>query len=138
MLKRRLGQYENVIFINPGQVVSDLKVTITIKESRRISVLQIPKIDVGLLSGNLIKETTFHSHVQDRISGVSLYREDDNKAIVAFQPDESLQLSGSENGISEQFVVQYDVDRDTDYGDLAVSILVHFVHRYPPSPCPAS
>ena len=44
LLRRRLGLYENVINIDPGQVVRELKVRVDLQESRKITVLQVPEL----------------------------------------------------------------------------------------------
>ena len=44
----------------------------------------------------------------------------DNKAYVRYFPSTEEQMAISENGISGQFVVKYDVDRQMDAGDLLV------------------
>ena len=45
----------------------------------------------------------------------------DNRAFVKYFPSLKQQSATSENGISGQFVVKYDVDRAMDAGDLMVS-----------------
>jgi Vault protein inter-alpha-trypsin. len=42
LLVRSLGTYHHVINIDPGQVVLDMSVRVTIQESSRISYLQVP------------------------------------------------------------------------------------------------
>ena len=44
LLERRLGIYEHVININPGQVVRDMQITVNIHESREITLLKVPPI----------------------------------------------------------------------------------------------
>ena len=44
VLQRRLGYYEHVINIDPGQVVPDLQVEVHINESRNIRDLFVPAI----------------------------------------------------------------------------------------------
>ena len=45
----------------------------------------------------------------------------ENRVIVKYFPSLKQQSATSENGISGQFVVKYDVDRAMDAGDLMVS-----------------
>ena len=45
----------------------------------------------------------------------------ENRAFVKYFPSLKQQSATSENGISGQFVVKYDVDRAMDAGDLMVS-----------------
>ena len=44
LLQRALGVYQNMIFINPGQIVSDLKVDVFIDESKEITKLRVPAL----------------------------------------------------------------------------------------------
>ena len=44
LLQRKLGIYEHVINIDPGQVVRDLQVDVYIRESREITLLRVPPI----------------------------------------------------------------------------------------------
>ena len=58
VLQRRLGYYEHVINIDPGQVVLDLEVEVNINESRpitKLKVLPIRKDDAKDLGGKLKK-----------------------------------------------------------------------------------
>ena len=58
VLQRRLGYYEHVINIDPGQVVLDLEVEVNINESRPITKLKVPPIrkdDAKDLGGKLKK-----------------------------------------------------------------------------------
>ena len=48
LLQRRLGLYEHVINIDPGQVVHDLKVMVTIRESNKIILLKVPELRTSL------------------------------------------------------------------------------------------
>lgn len=44
LLQRKLGVYEIVTHINPGQVVRDFKVDVYIHESREITLLKVPPL----------------------------------------------------------------------------------------------
>ena len=44
LLTRRLGHYEHVINIDPGQVVDDLRVKVNLLESRPLTILNVPEI----------------------------------------------------------------------------------------------
>ena len=44
LLQRKLGVYQNLININPGQVVRDMRIEVDIRESREITVLRVPPI----------------------------------------------------------------------------------------------
>ena len=47
-------------------------------------------------------------------------------AFISYFPDVIQQLEESPDGIVGQFVVEYDIARDLDAGD----VLVHFLHLY--------
>ena len=49
LLKRTNGLYNHVIYINPGQVVDDLKINVLIKESSTITIIKTPPIRNELL-----------------------------------------------------------------------------------------
>ena len=44
VLQRRVGHYEHIINIDPGQIVPDLKVEVYINESRPLTVVHVPPI----------------------------------------------------------------------------------------------
>ncbi|XP_034239234.1 inter-alpha-trypsin inhibitor heavy chain H4-like isoform X2 [Thrips palmi] len=47
LLTRKLGQYEHVVTLNPGQVVQDLLVRVHIKENKNITKLRVPEFTSG-------------------------------------------------------------------------------------------
>jgi hypothetical protein len=44
LLSRKLGSYKQVINLDPGQIVDDLKVTTRIEESSNITTLKVPAL----------------------------------------------------------------------------------------------
>ena len=54
------------------------------------------------------------------MSSVVIQQEDDKRAYIKYFPNIEEQTATSESGISGQFVVKYDVDREMDAGDLLV------------------
>lgn len=44
LLQRRLGYYEYILNIDPGQVVADLRVDVYIRESREITEVRVPPL----------------------------------------------------------------------------------------------
>ncbi|CAC5406692.1 Inter-alpha-trypsin inhibitor heavy chain H3 [Mytilus coruscus] len=117
LLRRSLGSYHHVIYVDPGQIVKDFEIKVFISESREIIDLTMPplegktKIDVGK-SAN-IKHTS-----PKRID-------------ITYAPSVQDQKAMSEQGISGQFKVKYDVSRDKDAGDLLV-VNGYFVHMFAP------
>ncbi|ELT99546.1 hypothetical protein CAPTEDRAFT_222769 [Capitella teleta] len=104
LLHRRFGIYEHVIDIDPGQVVRDLRVDVKIN-------LKTIFIDN-------------HLAVVDRVSST--------EAHVIYHPSVEDQLEASDVGIQGQFVVQYDVKRDLDAGEIQV-VDGYFVHFFAPT-----
>lgn len=47
LLTRRLGLYQHVITLNPGQVVRDLEVRVHVKENQKIEKLRVPEFSSG-------------------------------------------------------------------------------------------
>lgn len=50
ILERRLGTYDHVLYIDPGQPVEDMRVDVTIEENRDITYLHVPPIRSDLLT----------------------------------------------------------------------------------------
>lgn len=59
LLERRLGLYEHVIYIDPGQSVADMKVDVYIVESRVITDLSVPPISNDLITDVIIDGVFF-------------------------------------------------------------------------------
>ncbi|KAJ3655071.1 hypothetical protein Zmor_014214 [Zophobas morio] len=130
LLERQVGQYELVINIHPGQIVKDLGVQVNINESRPLTFVKTP----SLRTGNEISKN------DDKLDpSAKIYFTDKNSAVVQFNPDINQQkqfaenLGGNtENGLAGQFVVQYDVERDPQGGEVLVKD-GYFVHFFAPS-----
>ncbi|KAJ3655079.1 hypothetical protein Zmor_014221 [Zophobas morio] len=130
LLQRRIGQYELVINIHPGQVVKDLGVQVYINESRPLTFVKTP----SLRTGNEISKNDEKLNPSAEIEVIN-----NNSAVVKFTPDINQQttfaenLGGNkENGLAGQFVVQYDVERDPQGGEVLVKD-GYFVHFFAPS-----
>ncbi|CAG2189696.1 unnamed protein product [Mytilus edulis] len=117
MLRRSLGSYHHVIYVDPGQIVEDFEIKVHISESREIIDLTMPplkgktKIDVGK-SANI-------KHISP------------SRIDITYAPSVQDQKAMSKQGISGQFTVKYDVTRDKDAGDLLV-VNGYFVHMFAP------
>ncbi|KAJ3655069.1 hypothetical protein Zmor_014212 [Zophobas morio] len=130
LLERQVGQYELVINIHPGQIVKDLGVQVNIDESRPLTFVKTP----SLRTGNEISKN------DDKLDpSANIYFTDKYSAVVQFNPDINRQkqfaenLGGNtENGLAGQFVVQYDVERDPQGGEVLVKD-GYFVHFFAPS-----
>ncbi|XP_060559995.1 inter-alpha-trypsin inhibitor heavy chain H4-like [Ruditapes philippinarum] len=120
-LKRVKGAYEHKIFINPGYPVKDFKVTVAILESRDITKLVVPPIKA------LKYLLTENEEVKENALAV-ITRPTSRSAYIQYSP--TLDDQGT-NGVSGQFIVQYDIDRSLDGGDILV-VNGYFVHFLAP------
>lgn len=61
LLERVYGEYEHIIYIDPGQIVEDFKIDVAIHESRDITKVSVPPIRNDILSDSSIdgKKTVF-------------------------------------------------------------------------------
>ncbi|KAB0797976.1 hypothetical protein PPYR_08969 [Photinus pyralis] len=130
LLKRQDGHYEQIINIHPAQPVKDLHVEVLIAESRKLVDLKAPP----LRTGNKIGTDKVELDPRADITIVN-----DTSAIVTFTPNVERQkqfahLLGTkeENGLSGQFVVQYDVERDPTGGEVLIRD-GYFVHFFAPT-----
>ncbi|XP_063438877.1 inter-alpha-trypsin inhibitor heavy chain H3-like isoform X2 [Mytilus trossulus] len=117
LLKRSLGSYQHVIYVDPGQIVKDFKIKVFISESREIIDLTMPPLEG--------KNTT-------DVSKLAIIKHTSPKRIdITYAPSVEDQKAMSEQGISGQFKVKYDVTREKDAGDLLV-VNGYFVHMFAP------
>lgn len=52
LLRRRTGNYEQTIFINPRQIVEDFRVNVSIEEYRSITNINVPPLRNDILTEN--------------------------------------------------------------------------------------
>ncbi|KAL3280735.1 hypothetical protein HHI36_003971 [Cryptolaemus montrouzieri] len=130
LLQRQNGAYDIVVNLHPGQAVKDLGVEVNINETRPLSFVRAPSIR----SGNEIAK---NDEKLDPKANIQII--DKTAARVSFKPDLERQnelgnyLGNKEGtGLSGQFVVQYDVERDPQGGEVLVSD-GYFVHFFAPS-----
>lgn len=124
LLERRLGRYDQVIHVNPGQIVDDFRIDVFINESLPLSFVNVPelKTDPNAITSSLKNPNAI----------IEMDEEDDTKAHVTYKPNLKLQkLVNEEKGVSGQFIVQYDVDRKNQNGEVQV-LDGYFVHYFAP------
>lgn len=116
LLQRQLGNYELVVNIHPGQVVDDLNVVVYINETRPLTLVQTPSLRTG-------NEISKNDNNLDPSAKIELINH--TSAVVKFQPNIKQQkefaqhLGGDkEKGLAGQFIVQYDVERDPQGGEV--------------------
>ncbi|XP_017779407.1 PREDICTED: inter alpha-trypsin inhibitor, heavy chain 4-like [Nicrophorus vespilloides] len=130
LLERKKGVYELVININPKQLVKKLNVEVSIDESVPITIVKTPPIR----SGNKIVKENEKLDARAVIERPGL-----GKAVIKFKPDYEKQKqianvlgTKEDEGLAGQFVVQYDVQRDTNGGTIIVKD-GYFVHFFAPT-----
>ncbi|XP_050443341.1 inter-alpha-trypsin inhibitor heavy chain H3-like isoform X2 [Adelges cooleyi] len=121
LLTRKLGVYENVINVQPGQVVKNLKVIVDIEESSNITTLEVPDIKTT----NEIKTTSS----KNKLAQIS--RTSGNSTTITWIPTVKEQLAFSERGVKGQFIVQYDVDHKSTPNQVLIDD-GYFVHFFAP------
>ncbi|CAH1114247.1 unnamed protein product [Psylliodes chrysocephalus] len=128
LLERRNNNYELVLNIHPGQIVKDMTIDIFINESRPLKFVRTP----SMRSGNEIGKNNEKLEPQAEIEVIN-----STSASVRFEPNEEQQrgfakeLGVKENeGISGQFVLQYDVERG-EGGEVLLQD-GYFVHFFAP------
>ncbi|XP_044042159.1 inter-alpha-trypsin inhibitor heavy chain H2 isoform X2 [Siniperca chuatsi] len=117
MMHRKLGFYEHTLHVQPGRLVPQFQVDVYIFEPKGISMVQTPNT-LGAQFAELIKVTSSK-----------------NKAHIVFKPNLQQQKkceNCTESAIDGVFTVKYDVNRDSNAGELQVSD-GHFVQFFAPS-----
>ncbi|XP_051544824.1 inter-alpha-trypsin inhibitor heavy chain H2-like [Myxocyprinus asiaticus] len=117
MLQRKLGIYQHTLHIQPGRLVPLLQVDVYIFEPKGIKFVTAPNT-LGEQFSYLTKVT----HTKD-------------KAHVVFKPTLMQQRkceNCTESAVDGIFTVKYDVERESNAGELQVSD-GHFVHFFAPS-----
>ncbi|XP_061583174.1 inter-alpha-trypsin inhibitor heavy chain H3-like [Cololabis saira] len=118
LMKRTLGKYELQIHARPMQPVKDFKIDVHIHEKDGISFIDVK----GGLSTKALANAITKTHA-------------DKQAWVHFYPTVDQQKtcdSCGEQGMNGDLIITYDVNRDTELGDLKTSD-GYFVHHFAPS-----
>ncbi|XP_076107954.1 inter-alpha-trypsin inhibitor heavy chain H3-like [Mytilus galloprovincialis] len=124
LLERVYGEYEHIIYIDPGQIVEDFKIDVAIHESRDITKVSVPPIRNDILSDSSIDE--------GKNALVTINRPTTKSAMIHYAPTTDDQKQQSDQGISGLFVIEYDVERKFDGGEVLV-VDGYFVHFFAPS-----
>ncbi|KAJ8920664.1 hypothetical protein NQ315_004803 [Exocentrus adspersus] len=130
LLERKNDQYELILNIHPGQIVKDLNVQVLINETRPLKFVRTP----SLRSGNEISK---NEDKLDPSSDIQMIKS--TSAVINFTPDSEKQKQFAvslgykeSDGLSGQFVVQYDVERDPSGGEVLLQD-GYFVHFFAPT-----
>ena len=126
LLERTLGKYEQVINVNPDQIVDDFNINFYIRES-------LPIVDLKLLER---KDSNEINVINAKPSSLAVIENNvDNNpsnADISVKIPKSHQLKNKE---PKEFVLQYDVDRKNQDNELQV-VDGYFVHYFTPQNLP--
>uniref|UniRef100_A0A087Y6U5 Inter-alpha-trypsin inhibitor heavy chain 5 n=1 Tax=Poecilia formosa TaxID=48698 RepID=A0A087Y6U5_POEFO len=130
LLQRRLGSYELVTSLRPLQLVSRLSLDVTIVD-------QAPIVDLEVLPlrGEKITGGSGSDPAKSEVPITTAVTNENNVWKVTFSPNIVQQAKISTNGVLGDFVIRYDVQRDTGIGDIQV-LNGHFVHYFAPKDLP--
>ncbi|KAK3590742.1 hypothetical protein CHS0354_030981 [Potamilus streckersoni] len=123
LLRRRKGVYEHTIYINPRQIVDQLVVEVFIFESRDITILKVPP-----LRNDILNEIDASARNEFAV----IRRPSPRSANIRYSPSPEQQMRSSEEGVNGLFVVEYDVTRSLDAGDIYL-VNGYFVHFFAPT-----
>jgi len=119
LLERKLSKYEQVINLNPGQLVKDMEINININESLPVIGVSVPELKQK--SNELIENLEKNS--------IAIVSGENSKVVnITYKPSLDQQRELNAEGVNGQFIVQYDVDRKNQSSDIQVhdGYLVHF------------
>lgn len=123
LLRRKLGNYELQIYLNPGQVVKDLLVEVFILENTKLTKINVPALRQPSFVPSGVKE--------EENSLARIDRPAANAAHILFAPPTEHQGA---RGLAHTFVVQYDVEHSPG-GDIVV-VDGYFFHFFAPDTSP--
>uniref|UniRef100_A0AAY4E1Y3 Inter-alpha-trypsin inhibitor heavy chain 2 n=1 Tax=Denticeps clupeoides TaxID=299321 RepID=A0AAY4E1Y3_9TELE len=116
MMERKLGFYQHTLHIQPGRLVPHLQVDVYIFEPKGIRAVETPN--------------TLGEHFE----GITKVVQNKDKVHIVFKPTLQQQRkcnNCTESAVDGVFTVRYDVERESNAGELQVSD-GHFVHFFAP------
>ncbi|XP_060751017.1 inter-alpha-trypsin inhibitor heavy chain H6 isoform X3 [Tachysurus vachellii] len=128
LLTRRLGRYELVLGLRPGQPVQNLSVDVNIAERTGISFIKVLPLRTSRLLTNIDQaeaEAPPSTQVEQNLHCTHIH----------YNPSLQQQRSVSPKGINADFVLQYDVEQKDLMGDIQVHN-GYFVHYFSPRGLP--
>uniref|UniRef100_A0A8C4TK52 Inter-alpha-trypsin inhibitor heavy chain family member 6 n=1 Tax=Erpetoichthys calabaricus TaxID=27687 RepID=A0A8C4TK52_ERPCA len=130
LLQRRLGHYEVVLSVRPGQLVSNLTLELSISERTGISFLKVLPLRTTKLLSNTVRGDA-------NIPPSTEVQQTTSCAHIRFTPTlKDQKIYSTSTGIAGDFVVQYDVDLKDLIGDVQVIYNGYFVHYFAPRGLP--
>ncbi|KAG2455274.1 ITIH6 inhibitor, partial [Polypterus senegalus] len=129
LLQRRLGHYEVVLSVRPGQLVSNLTLELSISERTGISFLKVLPLRTTKLLSNTVRGDA-------NMPPSTKVQQSPNCAHIRFTPTlRDQETYSTSTGIAGDFVVQYDVDLKDLIGDVQI-YNGYFVHYFAPRGLP--
>ncbi|CAK8677978.1 unnamed protein product [Clavelina lepadiformis] len=126
LLKRTLGVYNHEIYVNPGQIVEDLKIEVHISEPSGIESIEAhPPMPDGKGRGRYKPRIPDNEGLIVRRSG--------SQAYVIYEPSVEKQRSLQRSDVT--FTVTYDVTREELGGEILIKD-GYFVHFFAPTDLP--
>ncbi|KAM4523776.1 inter-alpha-trypsin inhibitor heavy chain H5 [Fundulus diaphanus] len=123
LLQRRLGSYEHVTSLRPLQLVSRLSLEVSIIDHAPIVDLEVLPLRNG------------RSAAKSEAPITTAIKNEKNVWKITFSPSIIQQAKISTTGLLGDFVIRYDVQRETGIGDIQV-LNGHFVHYFAPKDLP--
>ncbi|KAK1151440.1 inter-alpha-trypsin inhibitor heavy chain H6 isoform X2 [Acipenser oxyrinchus oxyrinchus] len=129
LLQRRLGRYEIVLSVRPGQPVKNLTLELSISERTGINFIRVLPLRTSKLLSNTLRGDA------DTLPSTTV-QQSPHCARVRFTPSLQEQVArSSAAGIAGDFVVQYDVHLNDIIGDIQI-YNGYFVHYFAPRGLP--
>uniref|UniRef100_A0A803WB33 Inter-alpha-trypsin inhibitor heavy chain 2 n=1 Tax=Ficedula albicollis TaxID=59894 RepID=A0A803WB33_FICAL len=116
MIRRKLSSYEHVISVKPGRLAKHMEVDVRIIEPQGLRYVHVP------------------NSLGDHFDGITTISKGEKKAHVSFKPTMAQQRKCpkcSSTAVDGNFVVQYDVNRETTGGELEI-FNGYFIHFFAP------
>uniref|UniRef100_A0A8C3TE72 Inter-alpha-trypsin inhibitor heavy chain 2 n=1 Tax=Chelydra serpentina TaxID=8475 RepID=A0A8C3TE72_CHESE len=116
MMRKKLGSYEFVIPLQPGRLAKHLEVDVRIIEPQGLRYVHVP------------------NSLGDHFAGITTISKGEKKAHVSFKPTVAQQRkcpTCSATAVDGNFVVTYDVHRETKAGELEI-FNGYFIHYFAP------
>ncbi|KAF2899118.1 hypothetical protein ILUMI_07057 [Ignelater luminosus] len=127
LLQRKNGFYEHILNLCADQPVANLQVQVNIVETKKITQLKVPPLRLG--SGIEKEDTKLNPNAKIKITK-------DTSALVKFNLNTKfqrmLQKRNRIKGLLGQVVMQYDIERNTDNGEIIMKN-GYFVHFFSPT-----
>uniref|UniRef100_A0A8C0EMD2 Inter-alpha-trypsin inhibitor heavy chain 2 n=1 Tax=Bubo bubo TaxID=30461 RepID=A0A8C0EMD2_BUBBB len=116
MIRRKLSSYEHIISVKPGRLAKHMEVDVRIIEPQGLRYVHVP------------------NSLGDHFDGITTISKGEKKAHVSFKPTMAQQRkcpTCSSTAVDGNFVVQYDVNRETTGGELEI-FNGYFIHFFAP------